>query len=255
MPEAQHHGRSVLVVEDEAIIRKDIVHRLEQLGYRVIGTARSGSEAIVVARSLLPDVVIMDIHLTDGHTGIDAARAIHRELHRPVVFLTANSDEATVMSARTAEPYGFLVKPFNDAALRAAMEIAMYKHVRDRGLIEERRHLFQLASERVREDSIFVKHKGVLIRCPIEGIVHLEALRDYVGIHLADRRFVVHATLQTLAGRLPRKDFMRVHRSFIVRIERIQVVHEGIIVLEPNGARIPIGGTYQAAVRERLKIL
>ncbi|MCB9170227.1 MAG: response regulator [Flavobacteriales bacterium] len=247
--------KNVLVVEDEAIIRKDIIQGLQRLGYVVSGSARSGSEAVEAARSQRPDLVLMDIHLSDGPTGIDAAHHIQRELRVPIIFLTANSDEATVRSARIAEPYGFLVKPFNEASLQAAVEIAMYKHGKDVDLLEEHRHLFQLALERNKDDALFVKYKGLLVRCPIRSIVHLAALRDYVSIHLVDRRFVVHATLQKMEALLPASQFLRTHRSYIVRIDRIMAIEEGMLLLEPGDERIPIGGSYYSAVMRRLRTI
>ena len=79
-----------------------------------------------------------------------------------------------------------------------------------------------------------------------------EALKDYVGIHVGSQRYVVHATLQDMESRVPAKQFMRVHRSFIVRLDKIHSVEEGEITLENNTRKVTIGGSFLGKVRERL---
>lgn len=103
--------RSVLVVEDEAIIALDLACSIEQLGYRVLGPASNGADAQRIARSEHPDLLLMDVTLQGGPDGIDTARAITNEIPARVVFLTAHSDEATRRRAENIQPKAFLTKP------------------------------------------------------------------------------------------------------------------------------------------------
>jgi len=117
----------ILVVEDEAIVAADIQDRLEALGYVVAGWGTTGAEALDLARSAAPDLVLMDIMLKGPMNGIQAAHLIRIEFSLPVIFLTANSDEAVLDQAKISEPFAYLLKPFEERQLRTNIEMALYK--------------------------------------------------------------------------------------------------------------------------------
>ncbi len=242
----------VLIVEDEPIISRDIAGRLRAKGYDVVGTARSRGEAVAKAVELLPQVVIMDIHLVDGHTGVEAAQEIRHELNVPVIFLTANSDADTVSKAKIAEPYGFVVKPFSEQTLHTAIEIALSKHAGEQDMRMQIGRLYDLVEESSNADHFFVKYKGRQMRLRFSDVCFVEALKDYVGIHVGAQRYVVHATMQDMEDRLPSRHFMRVHRSFIVRLDKIQAVDDGEISMDESTRKVPVGGSYLGKVRDRL---
>jgi len=118
----------ILVVEDEAIVAMEIEERLTVMGYHVVGTASKGENAMELARDLRPELVLMDIRLQGAVDGIAAAEEILRQFRIPVIFLTAYSEEATLERAKLAEPYGYILKPFDDREIKSAIEIALYKH-------------------------------------------------------------------------------------------------------------------------------
>ncbi len=115
----------VLIVEDEAIISMDLRYKLEALGYSVVAEIKSGKEAVKAVSQLRPDVVLMDIGLIGEMDGIYAAAHIRNRFDVQVVYLTAYIDEATLERAETTEPLGYLLKPIDDAMLRATIEIAI----------------------------------------------------------------------------------------------------------------------------------
>jgi two-component system cell cycle sensor histidine kinase/response regulator CckA len=118
----------ILIVEDEAIVAMDIAMRLELSGYQVVGTAPSAERALTLARSQRPDLVLMDIRLQGPVDGVDAAIELRRRHQVPVVFLTAHAEDATIGRARTAEPFGYVLKPFEDRELHVVIEMALFKH-------------------------------------------------------------------------------------------------------------------------------
>ena len=118
----------ILIVEDEFIVANDIEARLLDLGYTVAGKADSGAAAIEIAGTLSPDLVLMDIRLQGSMDGITAATEIRHRFRLPVVFLTAYADDSTLQRAKEAEPFGYVLKPFEDRELRTSIEIALYKH-------------------------------------------------------------------------------------------------------------------------------
>lgn len=118
----------ILVVEDERIVARDLANILTELGYEVVATVATGSEAILQARLLSPSLVLMDIRLSGAIDGVEASRQIRLARDVPVIFLTAHSDEDTLRRATATAPFGYLLKPFKAAELRCAIEIALHKH-------------------------------------------------------------------------------------------------------------------------------
>lgn len=117
-----------MVVEDELIVADDIKTSLQKLGYDVVATVSSGEQSIAKAEQLKPDLVLMDIILKKEMDGIEAADIIVKRFNIPVIFLTAHSDDATLKKAKVSEPYGYILKPFDERDLLTNIEIALYKH-------------------------------------------------------------------------------------------------------------------------------
>lgn len=118
----------ILIVEDERIVARDLQVRLTNLGYQLSGMAASKQEALLSAAQSRPDIVLMDIRLNGVPDGIDAARELRNEFNLPIIYLTGHSDTATLSRARTTEPFGYILKPFETRELVAAIETAIYKH-------------------------------------------------------------------------------------------------------------------------------
>lgn len=127
-------GEKILIVEDEGIVARETEYRLKDLGYNVCGIAASGAEALKKTEKELPDVVLMDIMLKGEMDGIETAGQIRSRHNIPVVYVTAHADETTLQRAKRTEPMGYLLKPFNERELHAAIEIALYKHKMDNTL-------------------------------------------------------------------------------------------------------------------------
>lgn len=121
----QVNPAGVMVVEDEAVVRLDLVKTLEGMQYRIVCEACNGDEAVKSARELRPDIVLMDICIPGTVNGIGAARVIREELDIPVVFVTASCDDATLDAVKAVSPYGYIVKPFRDRDIRVALELAL----------------------------------------------------------------------------------------------------------------------------------
>ncbi|MGE5499308.1 MAG: ATP-binding protein [Syntrophothermus sp.] len=131
----------ILVVEDENIVAIDIKRRLANLGYDVVGVLSSGEEAVLKCGELGPDLILMDIMLEGKIDGIEAAVQIKHKYSVPVIFLTAYTDEKTIQRAKIAEPFGYILKPFEVRDLRSTIEIAIYKASTQRQLKESEQWL------------------------------------------------------------------------------------------------------------------
>ena len=118
----------ILIVEDDEIISNLITTMLERKGYSVVGKISSGEEAILKAAELEPDLVMMDISLSGQMDGIAAARFIFQLFHIPIIFLTAHCDDTLLERAKSAQPLGYILKPFTDKELTSNVELALYNH-------------------------------------------------------------------------------------------------------------------------------
>ncbi len=117
----------VLVVDDEGVVIMVLENYLRSMGYEVVGRATSGDEAIDIARRLRPDAILMDIVMPGTLDGIDAAKIIKTELDIPVIFLTAYAEDQYIERAKAAEPFGYIVKPFREREIKAALEITLHR--------------------------------------------------------------------------------------------------------------------------------
>ncbi|ABS56006.1 response regulator receiver protein [Methanoregula boonei 6A8] len=135
----------ILVVDDEAIIMMQLEKRLTAMGYIIAGMASSGEEAVAKARNIRPDLVLMDIVMPGNMNGIEAAGVMRGELNIPVIFITAYADDAIIEAAKSVRPYGYIVKPFNELGIKAAIEMAMFR----RGIEHEEQKSGKSAPEKI----------------------------------------------------------------------------------------------------------
>lgn len=137
----------ILIVEDDRVVARDIAQQMTSAGHTVVGMTTTGEEALTMAAETAPDLVLMDVRLEGELDGIDAARLVRENLNLPVVFLTAYADEETVRRATVTEPFGYVLKPFDDTQLRTVVEMALYKHAAEQRLREsEQRYAVTLSS-------------------------------------------------------------------------------------------------------------
>jgi DNA-binding LytR/AlgR family response regulator len=246
---------NVLVIEDESIVSKDIQYSLKKLGYNVIGAAPTGEKAVELAEELRPDIILMDIMLKGKITGIEASAQIKEKLNIPVIFLTAYADENTLAKAKVTEPYAYIIKPFKEIDLHTSIEMALYKHGKELEILKERDMLFSLVESRENNDFIFVKSKSRLVKLNNVDIYYIEALKDYVVINTANTRYTIHSTMRDIEDKMPGDQFIRIHRSYIVRLDKISQIEFPNVILEDTKKIIPIGGSYKDELYKRINLV
>ena len=245
----------ILIVEDESIVAKDIQNSLKKLGYNVPTIVSSGEKAIKEVEESKPDLILMDIILKGDMDGIEAANIIRENHNVPVIFLTANADDKTVSKARIAEPYGYIIKPFREKELQTTIEMALYKHEKVAEMKKERDYYYSIVENNDVKDSIFVRSEYRLNKIRFEDIYFIEALKDYVIINTTDNSFTTHTTMKDILAILPPKDFVRVHRSYIVRLDKIFSIKYPDLVIEDKKKVLPIGGLYKKELYSRLNFI
>ena len=133
--------KQILVVEDESIVAEHIRRSLQNMGYSVTSIASSGEKAIREVEEKIPDLVLMDIVLQGGMDGIETAKQIRSRFDIPILYLTAFSDEKILERAKITEPFGYIIKPFNERELYINIEIGLYKHKMEKKLKESESRL------------------------------------------------------------------------------------------------------------------
>src|SRR6266567_478081 len=174
-------ARSVLIVEDERIVAKDLQQTLAGMGYDAFAIASSAEEAVARASERCPDVVLMDIRIKGRRDGVETAEIMRQRFRVPVVYLTAHADDGTIDRAKKTEPYGYLLKPVNSAALRSGIELSLYKHEMEKRL-RERERWFSTTLRSVADAVITVDLAGnVSFMNPVAEQLTGVKLRDALG--------------------------------------------------------------------------
>jgi|GEM_PF-1371919 len=144
-------GRSaikILIVEDQQVVALDVQNYLEELGYGVAAIASTGKEALELAKKTKPDLALMDIVLKGSIDGIETARRINSLHGIPSVFLTAYADREKIERAKSAHPFGYILKPFQKDELKVAVEMAYHKFKSDQKILESERKIKRALEER-----------------------------------------------------------------------------------------------------------
>jgi len=176
---------SILIVEDEGIVARNIQKRLQKLGYSVPAVASSGREAIKKAVSTNPNLVLMDIVLKGDMDGVEAAKKIKSRNDLPIVYLTAYADDKTINRAKITEPFGYVLKPFEIKELHSAIQVALYKHEAEKKLRKKEKQLVKTLKN-IGHAVITIDHNGFVtymnaLAEELIGIKQEEALGKDLG--------------------------------------------------------------------------
>lgn len=373
----------IMIVEDEIIVAKDIQRILKKLGYEAFDPFSNGKKALDAVEKLNPDLILLDINLKSSEIdGIQVADQIHQNFQIPFIFLTAFSDKSTLERAKLTEPYGYIIKPFEEDDIRTAIEIAYYKYTKDlemqnkgnrfaaaldnlevaviitdanekvifmnkmaetltgclkqevlgkdislamknspsetknvfktlahtvveeaqkrdgadsqvpvsNGAVEHRvsvntfpilsvnnkingcafvmtspgrqdavqetnadKSLFSFLENIYANNSFFVKKDSRFVKVNFQDILWIEALDNYVIIKTSSKeQYILHSSMKDIEAKLPQLNFARVHRSYIVQLEKINALEENACIIDGN--RIPIGKSYKENLMSRLNL-
>jgi DNA-binding LytR/AlgR family response regulator len=229
----------VLIVEDEVLIAEDLAEQMKDSGFKVTGIAVSGEECFDAIEKEIPDVVIMDINLQGKLDGIEIAKILNQTNKIPFIFLTSNSDENTVKRAIPLNPDAFISKPFNKNDLRIAIELSCQKH--NNKVIE-----FASADTDVTTHSIFVKENSVYKRIDVPYILYIEANGSYSNIVTTTKTYTLSYNLNHFTTQVKNPIFKRVHRSFIVNINKVDGIDNTSLLINKN--IIPVSKQFQKEI-------
>lgn len=251
----------ILVVDDEPLARRRVVRLLRQLPWiGAIEEAGGLRDALTAIRRNAPDIVLLDIQMPDG-TGFDLLRQLEPPLPA-VVFVTAFDDRA--LQAFDSQAVDYVTKPIEPGRLQLALERArdavQSRSTRDRvSELEEMVAALRRANapREPRKAELWVKARGDYLRILPDQITHIQAERDYVRIHADGREYLHHENLAAIVRLLPQDQFLRIHRSTVVRIGAVERIKGGrfssLSAILYDGTELRVGRTYTAAIRSQLQ--
>lgn len=228
-----------IIVDDNKMARmalRQLVSQINEL--ELVAECSDASDALTSLNNNHVDLLLLDIEMPDM-SGLDLIRQLGKQ--RPlIIFTTAKKDYA--VEAFELNVVDYLVKPLSFPRFRQAIEKAaeVLESNKEEVKVEE-------------QGFVFVKDNGVLKRISIEDILFLEAMGDYVKVHTPQKFHVVHATLKSIEEKLPVSKFIRVHRSYIVAINKIDYIQEGTISIGKTS--IPVADTHKSSLNKRLNLL
>ena len=228
-----------LIVDDNKIARATLQQLASSVkGLTVVGESVDAMEAYNFLNEHNVDLVLLDIEMP-GMSGIELTRNLEKK--RPIIVFTTSKKEyaAEAFDLNVAD---YLVKPITPGRFLQAIEKA-------REIFESNDEELQLADD----EFIFIRDSNIVKRLKLDEILYAEAMGDYVKLYTPSRFFAIHTTLRSVEERMPKNKFIRVHRSYIVAVSKIDTLREGALVI--NGKSIPVADSYRSALNKRMNIL
>lgn len=235
----------ILIVEDESLVAMDMSDTLTRLGYDVLPTAQNYEEAVKILNESTPDLILMDINLGHGKTGIELAQTIRNRYNLPFVFLTSHSDKATVASAAATQPNGYLVKPYSGEDLFTSIEVALANFA------TRKTGTGPSASAQTMSDSLFVKTDTHFVKVNIKDILWLESDHNYLYIMTDRTKHIVRSSFKDFLVNLPALYFMQIHKSFVVNLQKIDSFSGTEVIV--NKTSIPLSRNFKDELFDRIK--
>jgi len=221
----------ILIVEDEMIIGAKVSMFLTELGYEVTGIYPRAEDVLLQLEESVPDIALLDINLKGSMDGIALAHVLLSAHQIPVIFLTANSDEATFQRAKEAKPYAFLSKPFKKLDLQRALELTIRLMENPKSAALRKDPGSDEGAPYILSDRIFIRTKDKMVKILFEDILYIEADRNYCRIFTKTKEYLLTMPMKSLEVQLPLELFQRIHRSHIVNITLVDEVDEMAVLI------------------------
>ncbi len=228
-----------LIVDDNKIARTTMKQLVSQVKDMVlVGECANAMDAYNLLQEQSVDLILLDIEMP-GMTGLELTKNLGNK--SPIIIFTTSKKEyaAEAFELNVAD---YIVKPVTPARFIQAIDKA-------REVLQSNTEEFKLDDE----EFIFIRDSNIVRRLKLDEVLFAEAMGDYVKLHTAQKYFAIHATLKSVEERLPASRFIRVHRSFIAAISKIDTIQDGTLVI--NGKPVPVADAYRAALNKRMNVL
>lgn len=243
---------NILIVEEDMLIAADISMQLTKLGYKIIGINTSGEDALHTLENNLPDLILMDVLLNGKLNGIETAQVIMEKFQLPLIFLTSKSDDATFQKAILTKPYAFIFKPYQSFELERTLKLAIQRievEKESEHKAESTHHVSAM------DDRLFIRHHHEMVKVLLSEILYAEAQRSYCKIFTVKQSYLISVPLRHIESQLPHDRFIRVHRSFVINLDKIDSISEHHEYLTISTFEIPISRRLKEEVLKRVNMV
>ena len=221
----------VLVVEDSALIAEDIAYKLAKHHLEVVEVCERGEDALEFLKKNDPDLVLLDIRLAGALDGISTGYMIQKNYSIPIIYLSDLSDANTISRAKQTRPANYLTKPFNEADLVRAIDLAFSNFkMQPSG-----------AGSHSKADHIFVKSDNTFVRIPFNEILFLHADRSYCNIVTEEKTYIQSVSMNHVFEQIDNTDFVRIHRSHVVNIHKVTAIEGNMVKLGKHSLEMSKG--------------
>lgn len=225
----------ILVVEDEVLIAEHIKDYLHSFGMENIFLAHNKKIALQAIDHIKPDLILLDLHLEKPLDGIEIAKMIDDHWPVPYIFITANADRLIIQEAVHTKAVAYITKPLKKTDLFAAVQIAIKSNLS------------------VDTKCLLVKDSGSTLRVPVNEISYIESSGNYIHIHTKKQKIISRQSLEWAEEQLPKHQFLRVHRSFVVNTNFVtKITTKSLFISETE---IPISRANTATITKFFKDL
>lgn len=228
-----------LIVDDNIIARTTLKHLASKVeDIEVAGECANAIEACNELNKHSIDLLLLDIEMPEI-SGVELTKNLGNK--RPlIIFITSKKDYA--VEAFELNIVDYLVKPITPARFIQAIDKA-------RELFESRHEVVHINNN----EFLFIRDSNIIRRLKVDDILFAEAMGDFVKLHTISKFFAIHSTLKSVEERLPADKFIRVHRSYIIAINKIDTIQNGVLIL--NGKPVPVSDAYRAVLNKKMNII
>jgi DNA-binding LytR/AlgR family response regulator len=228
-----------LIIDDNKIARTTLKQLASQVkDLNVLGECSNAMEAWNFIREETVDLLLLDIEM-QGMSGLELTRNLGD--NGPVIVFTTSKKEyaAEAFELNVAD---YIVKPVTPARFIQAID-------RVRDILDSNKEEVKMAED----EFIFIRDSNIVRRLGLDDLLYAEAMGDYVKLYTPSKFYAVHTTLKAVEERLPAGRFLRVHRSYIVAVGKIETIQDGALII--NGKSLPVADAYRSALNKRMNIL
>lgn len=227
-----------LIVDDNDIARTTLSHLAKQIpNLTIVNEFSNAIEAYNYLQTNSVDLIFLDIEMPEM-TGIELTKNLSGK-ETIIIFTTSNKDYA--LEAFELNIADYLLKPVMPARFLQAVSKAQ-------AILESRKENVEVT----KDEFLFVRDSNITRRLKLDDIFYAEAMGDYVKFYTREKMFAIHGKMKTAEERLPKDDFIRVHRSYIVSVGKIDTLQDGGIMI--NGKFIPVADAYRKALNSRMNV-
>ena len=236
-------GIRILLVEDDLVERTHVETLLQQIGHQVVATADNVLDALTLFSKDRPDIVLTDIGLKNGESGIDLVQRLNQIDNVPVIFLTANDNDETFSQAAKTGPFAYLSIPVEPKMLKRHIELVLQRH--------------HPHTDTTTKDPVYFYTKvgNRLRKLPVDDISSIEVEGKYSCISVHHHHYHVKVSLSDILEKLPAEQFLRVSRKHVVNLKLIEDIDLQNQTVEVNGEQISFSRTYKEKLMNRINLI